>query len=205
MIAYLPSQWSWEFLHNVKGSRVRRFRMVDMCKGIQKDWLQGTSIVLVVGLHMVGIEDIVLKQQGDISLHFSNHRIPSFILFFSSYFFSFLSFSRIFLLFSEPFHRTLSIKHRYANLQSGSLNFWSPSRGQRGLGQPAGLGLRPAGRPGAFPALLWSVFLVLLPFFIPKLCFIQIIHRNRTYPHNWVVSRKRIINKIISGLGFRIR
>src|SRR6185312_13063236 len=42
---------------------------------------------------MVGIEDIVLKQQGDISLHFSNHRIPSFILFFSS-----LSFSRIFFL-----------------------------------------------------------------------------------------------------------
>ena len=59
MVAYLPSQWSWEFLHNVKGSRVRRFRMVDMCKGIQKDWLQGTSVVLVVGLHMVGIEDIV--------------------------------------------------------------------------------------------------------------------------------------------------
>ena len=91
MSAYLPSQWSWEFLHNVRGSRIRRFRMVDMCKGIQKDWLQGTSIVLVVELHMVGIEDIVLEQQGDISLHFSNHRIPSFILFFSSHTFFFLS------------------------------------------------------------------------------------------------------------------
>src|SRR6185369_12721787 len=103
---------------------------------------------------MVGIEDIVLKQQGDISLHFSNHRIPSFILFFSSYFF-FFSFSRIFLLFSKPFHRTLSIKHRYANLQSGSLNFWSPSRGQRSLG-----------RPWAFPGRIRSFFPVLIPFFI---------------------------------------
>ena len=124
MIAYLPSQWSWEFLHNVRGSMVRRFTMVDMCKGIQKDWLQGTSIVLVVGLHMLELR-ILFKQQCDISLHFSNHRIPSFILFFSSYyFFSFLSFSRIFLLFSEHFYRILSIKHRYTNLQSGSKTPW---------------------------------------------------------------------------------
>src|SRR6185437_1323215 len=101
---------------------------------------------------------------------------------------SFLYFSRIFLLFSEPFHRTLSIKHRYANLQSGSLNFWSPSRGQRGLGWPA---YTPwAGRPGAFPSRLRSIFLALLPFFIPKLCFIQIMRRNRTYPHNWVVVKE---------------
>ena len=39
--------------------------------------------------------------------------IESIHLFFSSHtFFFFLSFSRIFFLFSEPFHRTLSIKHR---------------------------------------------------------------------------------------------
>ena len=168
MIAYLPSQWSGEFLHNVRGSRVRRFRMVDMCKGIQKDWLQGTSIILVVGLHMIGIEDIVLKQQGDIYLHFSNHRIPLFILFFSSHTF-FLSFSRIFFLFSEPFHRTLSIKHRYENLQSGSLNFWSPSRGQRSLGRPAPRGV---GRPAwGFPRLD-SVRLSSTPSFLhPKIMF----------------------------------
>ena len=110
---------------------------------------------------------ILFKQRGDISLHFSNHRIPSFILFFSSYFFSFLSFSRIFLLFSEPFHRTLSIKHRQAILLSVSLNFWSPGQGQRGLGRPA-QGVQ-AGRPGAFPGRIRSVFSVLLPFFITKL------------------------------------
>jgi hypothetical protein len=33
---------------------MRRFRMVDMCKGKTKSWLQGTDDVLVVGLHMVG-------------------------------------------------------------------------------------------------------------------------------------------------------
>jgi hypothetical protein len=35
-------------------SRMRRFRMVDMCKGKRKIWLRGTDDVLVVGLHMVG-------------------------------------------------------------------------------------------------------------------------------------------------------
>jgi hypothetical protein len=35
-------------------SRMRRFRMVDMCKGKRKLWLRGTDDVLVVGLHMVG-------------------------------------------------------------------------------------------------------------------------------------------------------
>jgi hypothetical protein len=35
-------------------SRMRRFRMVDMCKGKRKLWLWGTDNVLVVGLHMVG-------------------------------------------------------------------------------------------------------------------------------------------------------
>jgi hypothetical protein len=35
-------------------SRMRRFRMVDMCKGKRKLWLRGTNDVLVVGLHMVG-------------------------------------------------------------------------------------------------------------------------------------------------------
>jgi hypothetical protein len=33
---------------------MRRFRMVDMCKGKRKLWLQGTDDVLVVGLHVVG-------------------------------------------------------------------------------------------------------------------------------------------------------
>jgi hypothetical protein len=35
-------------------SRMRRFSMVDMCKGKRKLWLRGTDDVLVVGLHMVG-------------------------------------------------------------------------------------------------------------------------------------------------------
>jgi hypothetical protein len=35
-------------------SRMRRFRMVDMCKGKRKLWLRGTDDVLVVWLHMVG-------------------------------------------------------------------------------------------------------------------------------------------------------
>jgi hypothetical protein len=35
-------------------SRMRRFRMVDMCKGKGKLWLRGTDDVLVVGLRMVG-------------------------------------------------------------------------------------------------------------------------------------------------------
>jgi hypothetical protein len=35
-------------------SRMRRFRMVDMCKGKRKLWLRGTDDVLVIGLHMVG-------------------------------------------------------------------------------------------------------------------------------------------------------
>jgi hypothetical protein len=34
-------------------SRMRRFRMVYMCKGKRKLWLRGTDDVLVVGLHMV--------------------------------------------------------------------------------------------------------------------------------------------------------
>jgi hypothetical protein len=35
-------------------SRMRRFRIVDMCKGKRKLWLRGTDDVLIVGLHMVG-------------------------------------------------------------------------------------------------------------------------------------------------------
>jgi formate-dependent nitrite reductase membrane component NrfD len=33
---------------------MRRFRMVDMCKGKRKLWLRGTNDVLLVVLHMVG-------------------------------------------------------------------------------------------------------------------------------------------------------
>jgi hypothetical protein len=35
-------------------SRIRRYRMVDMCKGKRKISLRGTDDVLIVGLHMVG-------------------------------------------------------------------------------------------------------------------------------------------------------
>jgi hypothetical protein len=42
-------------------SRMRRFRMVDMCKGKRKIWLRGTDDVLVVVLHMVGKRTKVLS------------------------------------------------------------------------------------------------------------------------------------------------
>jgi hypothetical protein len=35
-------------------SRMRRFRMVDICKGKRKLWLRGTDDVIIVGFHMVG-------------------------------------------------------------------------------------------------------------------------------------------------------
>jgi hypothetical protein len=38
----------------VEISRMRRFRMVDMCKGKRKFWLQGIDVILVVGFRMVG-------------------------------------------------------------------------------------------------------------------------------------------------------
>jgi hypothetical protein len=51
---------------------MRRFWMMDMCKGKRKLWLQGTDDVLVVGLHMVGKEwKFRLSTTWHSSLHFN--------------------------------------------------------------------------------------------------------------------------------------
>jgi hypothetical protein len=107
---------------------MRRYRMVDMCKGKRKLWLQGTDDVLVVGLHMVG------KRVKVSSLNNVTSFLTLYFLFFhlihpshifiatSSFSFSFssfiLSFSYFFSLFfsllttfqsSQP----LSFSHAY--------------------------------------------------------------------------------------------
>jgi hypothetical protein len=90
-------------------SRMRRFRMVDMCKGKRKLWIQGTDDVLVVGLHMVGKEwKFHLSTTWHPSLHFFFFSFTWFIPLISlllpllfSFFLLFLSFfrSHIFFLF----------------------------------------------------------------------------------------------------------
>jgi hypothetical protein len=104
-------------------SRMRRFRMVDMCKGKRKLWLWGTDDVLVVGLHMVGkrvkvpsLNNVILALYFSFLLLDSSlsyiYCHSSFIFFFSffilslSYFFLFLYFSIIyfFLLSFFLFH-----------------------------------------------------------------------------------------------------
>jgi hypothetical protein len=54
MIVYLPKTMIMRINAYVGISRMRRFRMVDTCKGKRNFWLRGTDDVLVVGLHMVG-------------------------------------------------------------------------------------------------------------------------------------------------------
>jgi hypothetical protein len=96
-------------------SRMKRFRMVDMCKGKKKLWLRGTNNVLVVGLHMVGKRVKVSSLNNVTSflaLYFFFYFtwfIPLisllpllfslFLLFPFSYFFSFLTFLYFFFLF----------------------------------------------------------------------------------------------------------
>jgi hypothetical protein len=101
---------------------MRRFRMVDMCKGKRKLWLRGTDDVLVVGLHMVGKRVKVSSLNNVTSflaLYFSfsfTWFIPLisllpllfslFLLFLSfshSYFFSFFTFLLYFLSFFLSF------------------------------------------------------------------------------------------------------
>jgi hypothetical protein len=95
-------------------SRMRRFRMVDMCKGKRKLWLRGTDDVLVVGLHMVWKRVKVSSLNNVTSFlelyfflfFYLIHPLISllpllfslFLLFSFSYFFLFLYFSIIFFL-----------------------------------------------------------------------------------------------------------
>jgi hypothetical protein len=88
-------------------SRMRRFRMVDMCKGKRKLWLRGTNDVLVVGLHMVGKRVKVSSLNNVTSflaLYFflsldSSLSYPSFHSSFLFLFFFFHSFILIFFSF----------------------------------------------------------------------------------------------------------
>jgi hypothetical protein len=79
-------------------SKMRRFRMVDMCKGKRKSWLRGTDDILVVRLHMVGKRVRVLSLNNVTSflaLYFLFNLIhPSHILL-DTPLFSFSSFSFI--------------------------------------------------------------------------------------------------------------
>jgi hypothetical protein len=79
-------------------SRMRRFRMVDMCKGKRKLWLQGTDEVLVVRLHMVGKRVKVSSLNNVTSflaLLFLFHLIHPSHIFLATPLFSFSSFSFI--------------------------------------------------------------------------------------------------------------
>jgi hypothetical protein len=89
-------------------SRMRRFRMVDMCKGERKLWLPSTDDVLVVGLHMVGKRMKVSSLNNVTSfftlLFFFFHLIHPSHIFLATLLFSFSSFSSI-LSFSYFFLR----------------------------------------------------------------------------------------------------
>jgi hypothetical protein len=54
MVVYLSKPMIMRINPFIGISRMRRFRMVDMCKGKRNLWLWGTDDVLVIGLHMVG-------------------------------------------------------------------------------------------------------------------------------------------------------
>jgi hypothetical protein len=110
----------------------RRFRMVDMCKGKRKLWLQGTDDVLVVGLHMVGkrtwhpsFQKFHLSTTWHPSLHFIFvffHLIHPSHIFIATSSFSFSSFffhSFILTLFFFPYFSIfffLSFPYSYFSL-----------------------------------------------------------------------------------------
>jgi hypothetical protein len=107
-------------------SRIRRYRMVDICKGKRKIWLRGTDDVLVVGLHMVGKKMKVSSLNNVtffLALYFFFHLIhPSHIffatplLYFSSFSFSitlFHSHIHIYIFFSLLFYLSLFLFHTH--------------------------------------------------------------------------------------------
>jgi hypothetical protein len=86
---------------------MRRFRMVDMCKGKRKLWLQGTDDVLVVGLHIVGIRMKVSSLNNVTSL-------PYTLFFFSFTWFIPLIFLLLPPLFSFSFSFILSFSYLFS-------------------------------------------------------------------------------------------
>jgi hypothetical protein len=107
MIVYLCKPMIMRINPFVGISRMRRFRMVDMCKGKRKLWLRGTDDVLVVGLHMVGkrvkvssLNNVTsflvvsfLLLDSSLSYLYCNSSFLFFFFFSLSYFFVFLYFS----------------------------------------------------------------------------------------------------------------
>jgi hypothetical protein len=114
-------------------SRMRRFRMVDMCKGERKLWLPSTDDVLVVGLHMVGKRMKVSSLNNVTSfftlLFFFFHLIHPSHIFLATLLFSFssfsfiLSFSYFFLTFLYFFF--LSFPYSYFSLYFPSIDNFS--------------------------------------------------------------------------------
>jgi hypothetical protein len=87
-------------------SRMRKFRMVDMCKGKRKLWLRGTDDVLVVRLHMVG-KRVKVSSLSNVTSFIALYFFLFFYLIHPShifiasplFFFFFFSFSYIFFSF----------------------------------------------------------------------------------------------------------
>ena len=198
MVVYLSSQWSWEFLHNVRGQWMRRFRMVDMCKGIQK-MIDFKAQVLPSPSDCTWLESTIKEWIFYIS--FNPFTYSCILIYFYS--FSFLL-SHFFLsLFFLPLHAFISTWHTFLayifyfsqTLSSFFLSlslslflfFSTPflrivplkhrSKITRGtstsLRTPSrgqgGAG-RPAGRPGTFQARFRLIFLLPPPCLLPKLC-----------------------------------
>jgi hypothetical protein len=96
-------------------SRMRRYRIMDMCKGKRKLWLRGTNDVLVVELHMVG------KRVKVSSLN----NVSSFL----SLYFSFTWFipliSLLPLLFSLFLNHSLSFSHTHTHIYFSLLFYFS--------------------------------------------------------------------------------
>jgi hypothetical protein len=102
MFVYLSKPMIMRINPYVGISRMRRFWMVDMCKGKRKLWLRGTDDVLIVGLHMIGKRVKVLSLNNVTSflaLLFFFHLIHPSHIFFATPLFSFSSFSFILIFF----------------------------------------------------------------------------------------------------------
>jgi hypothetical protein len=117
MIVYLSKPMIMRINPFVGISRMRRFRMVDTCKGKRKLWLRGTDDVLFVGLHMVGkrvkvssLNNVTsflalyffLSLDSSLSYPFCHSSSLFFILFLPSIhiFFSFFTFLLLLFFFS---------------------------------------------------------------------------------------------------------
>jgi hypothetical protein len=116
MVVYLSKPMIKRINTYVGISRMRRFRMMDMCKGKWKLWLRGTDDVLVVGLHMVGKRVKVSSLNNVTSflaLYFfvslDSFPLISFLPLLFSLFIIFLSFFHIYIFFFLYFFSSILI------------------------------------------------------------------------------------------------